>query len=258
MTWYNYIASFLAGMFLANVVPHFVHGISGDPFPTPFAHPPGKGLSSPTTNVVWALVNLIVGYVLFRVGKVSSGGNLALAVFVAGIAALSMWLSMLFAKNKASQSLAQNNARKQFARMRTLTASDAAKAVVRRNTEEVQGKGKFDIFEELFAEDFVDHTPQPNMTPDKAGVRKLYGYIRDAFPDFHPKIHWQLADGDRVITYKTYYGTHEGDFLGIAPTHRKIHFETVDVMRVRDGKITDHWGVGNLFSLMQQLGVLNF
>ena len=141
--------------------------------------------------------------------------------------------------------------------MRTITASDASKAVVRRNTEEVQGKGRFDIFEELFADDFVDHTPQPNMTPDKAGVRKLYGYMRDAFPDFRPKIHWQLVDGDRVITYKTYFGTHEGSFLGIAPTHRKIHFETVDVMRVHNGKITDHWGVGNLFSLMQQLGVLN-
>ena len=87
-------------MFLANVVPHFVHGISGDPFPTPFAHPPGKGLSSATTNVVWALVNLIVGYVFCRVGKVSSGGNLALAVFFAGIAALSTWLSVLFAKIK--------------------------------------------------------------------------------------------------------------------------------------------------------------
>jgi hypothetical protein len=98
MTWYNYIAGFFAGMFLANVVPHFVHGISGNRFPTPFAHPPGKGLSSPTTNVVWALVNLIVGYVLFRLGKVSSGGYLALAVFFAGVAALSTWLSVLFAK----------------------------------------------------------------------------------------------------------------------------------------------------------------
>jgi len=105
MTWYNYIASFLAGMFIANVVPHFVHGISGDRFPTPFAHPPGKGLSSPTTNVVWALVNLIVGYVLFRVGKVSSGGNSALGVFFAGIAALSMWLSVLFAKIKSTDRL---------------------------------------------------------------------------------------------------------------------------------------------------------
>ena len=140
--------------------------------------------------------------------------------------------------------------------MSTFTSSDAAKAVVRRNTEEVQGKGRFDIFEELFADDFVDHTPQPNMTPDKAGVRKLYGYMRDAFPDFHAKIHWQLADGDRVITYKTYYGTHEGPLLGVDPTHRKVHFETVDVMRVRNGKISDHWGVGNLFSLMQQLDAL--
>src|SRR2546421_10083291 len=98
MSWYNYIACLLAGMFLANVVPHLAHGISGDRFPTPFAHPPGKGLSSPTTNVVWALVNLIVGYFLLGIGKVSSGGNLALAVFFAGIAALSTWLSVLFAK----------------------------------------------------------------------------------------------------------------------------------------------------------------
>ena len=52
-----------------------------------------------------------------------------------------------------------------------------------------------------------------------------------------------------MTTYKTYYGTHEGHFLGVAPTHRKIHFETVDVMRVQNGKITDHWGVGNLLSL---------
>ena len=89
MNWYNYIACFFAGMFLANVVPHFVHGISGDRFPTPFAHPPGKGLSSPTVNVLWALLNLVVGYILFRVGKVSSGGNSALVIFFAGIVAIS-------------------------------------------------------------------------------------------------------------------------------------------------------------------------
>jgi steroid delta-isomerase-like uncharacterized protein len=140
--------------------------------------------------------------------------------------------------------------------MSTFTSSDAAKAVVRRNTEEVQSHGNFEVFEQLFADDFIDHTPQPNTTPDKAGVRKLYGYLREAFPDFHAKIHWQLVDGDRVVTYKTYYGTHEGHFLGVDPTHRKIHFETVDVMRVQRGQITDHWGVGNLFSLMQQLGAL--
>lgn len=138
--------------------------------------------------------------------------------------------------------------------MSMISVSEAAKAIVRRNTEEVQGQGRFDVFEELFAEDFVDHTTQPGTTPDKAGVRKLYTYMREAFPDFHAEIHWQLADGDRVTTFKTYHGTHEGIFLGIAPTHRKVQFETVDVMRVQDGKITDHWGVGNLLSLMQQIG----
>ena len=100
MNWYNYVLCFFAGMFLANVVPHFVHGISGDRFPTPFARPPGKGLSSPTVNVIWALANLIVGYVSFRVGKVSNGGNLALFIFLAGIGALRMWLSVLFPKTK--------------------------------------------------------------------------------------------------------------------------------------------------------------
>ena len=82
----------------------------------------------------------------------------------------------------------------------TITASDAAKAVVRRNTEEVQSGGNFDVSDELFADDFIDHTPQPNTTPDKKGVRKLYSYLRTAFPDFHAEIHWQLVDGERVAT----------------------------------------------------------
>ena len=97
MNWANYIGCFFAGMFLTNVVPHFVHGISGDRFPTPFAHPPGKGLSSPTVNVVWALLNLLVGYSLFRLGKVASGSDLALVLFFAGIAAISVASSLRFA-----------------------------------------------------------------------------------------------------------------------------------------------------------------
>ncbi|MDV9186984.1 ester cyclase [Streptomyces sp. SR27] len=140
--------------------------------------------------------------------------------------------------------------------MRESDPSNAAKAVVRRNTEEVQGGGDFALFDELFADDFLDHTPQPGRTADKAGARELYQVLREAFPDFRPVIHWQSADGDLVTTYKTYHGTHKGEFFGIAPTGRRISFDTVDAMRVRDGKITEHWGVANLFSLMQQLGGL--
>ena len=80
--------------------------------------------------------------------------------------------------------------------------SEAVKAVVRRNTEEVQGGGNFEVFDELFADDFFDLTPQPGRTPDKTGARELYRTLRSAFPDFHADIHWQLADGDRVTTYK--------------------------------------------------------
>jgi hypothetical protein len=101
VNWYSYIACFFAGMFLANAVPHFVHGISGDRFPTPFAKPPGKGLSSSTVNVVWALFNLVVGYVLLRAGKVLSGDVAAIAIFFAGIAAISILGSVSFTKKDA-------------------------------------------------------------------------------------------------------------------------------------------------------------
>jgi hypothetical protein len=54
-------------------------------------------------------------------------------------------------------------------------------------------------------------------------------------------IHWQRVDGDVVTTFKTYYGTHRGNFLGICGTGTKVSFETVDAMRVVNGKITEHW-----------------
>src|SRR5437868_13398260 len=69
-------------------------------------------------------------------------------------------------------------------------SSEGAIAVVRRNTEEVQGKGNYEVFEELLAKDFVDHTPQPGgFTADRDGARSLYKVLRTAFPDFHAEIH---------------------------------------------------------------------
>jgi hypothetical protein len=100
--WYDYIVCFFAGMFLANVVPHFVQGVCGNRFPTPFAKPPGKGLSSPMVNVVWSLFNVVAGYLLFRFGKVSSGDDYALIVFFAGIVVLSMMMSVRFEKKHAA------------------------------------------------------------------------------------------------------------------------------------------------------------
>jgi hypothetical protein len=100
MTLPHALASFFAGILLANAVPHFVHGISGDRFPTPFAHPPGKGLSSPPVNVLWSLLNLAIDVVLFRVGRIV-GLDAALGIFFAGVAAISIFSSVRFASKDA-------------------------------------------------------------------------------------------------------------------------------------------------------------
>ena len=86
MAWYAYLAYFFAGVFLANGVPHFVHGISGKKFQSPFASPPGVGESSPLVNVIWGLVNFLIGYVLiFAVGDFAFG--FTLAALMAGLGA---------------------------------------------------------------------------------------------------------------------------------------------------------------------------
>src|SRR5664279_3469569 len=94
MKWYHYIAAFFAGGFLTNAVPHFVNGISGNAFPTPFAHPSGQGLSSPLINVCWALFNLLAGYLLFRVSRLNSKRKLGLLLFFIGIVFISVMSSI--------------------------------------------------------------------------------------------------------------------------------------------------------------------
>jgi hypothetical protein len=95
MKWYHYIGCFFAGIFIANFVPHFIHGVSGDSFPSPFANPPGKGLSSPIVNVLWGLLNLVIGYLLYKGGKVSSN-KWGILIFFVGIITMSIMLSYAF------------------------------------------------------------------------------------------------------------------------------------------------------------------
>ena len=70
MTWLHLVSYFFGGIFLANAIPHFVSGMMGRPFQSPFAKPPGQGLSSSTVNVLWGFFNAVVGYFLVvRVGN---------------------------------------------------------------------------------------------------------------------------------------------------------------------------------------------
>lgn len=91
--WYHFIAYFFGGAFLANAIPHLVNGISGLPFQSPFASPPGKGLSSSTVNVFWGAFNLAMAYVLVaRVGHFDL--RRTSHVIVLGVAALLMALML--------------------------------------------------------------------------------------------------------------------------------------------------------------------
>jgi hypothetical protein len=133
-----------------------------------------------------------------------------------------------------------------------MPSSDAAKIVVRRNTEEVQGTGRFDVFEEIFGRRF--RGPHATAKHDARQSRRseaLHLHAR-GFPGLSCED--SLAAGGRRSRddLQNLLRDARRALLGVAPTHRKIHCESVDVMRVRNGKITDHWGVGNLLSLMQR------
>ena len=99
MAWYAYLAYFLAGVFLANGVPHFVHGISGKKFQSPFASPPAVGESSPLVNVIWGLVNFIIGYALiYGVGDFTFGFSPAVLMVGLGTIVASVALAFHFGR----------------------------------------------------------------------------------------------------------------------------------------------------------------
>ena len=99
MRWYHYIAYFFGGAFLTNAIPHFVSGICGLPFQSPFAHPPGEGLSSSTVNVLWGLLNLAVAYLLVcRVGNFELRRTRHALVVGAGVLIMGLMLARTFGR----------------------------------------------------------------------------------------------------------------------------------------------------------------
>jgi hypothetical protein len=99
MEWYTYLAHFFAGVLLANGVPHFVNGISGRKFQTPFASPPGVGESSAVVNVFWGLVNFVIGYLLLTgIGQFTYRPSIDSLVVGLGIVVMSLFLSRHFGR----------------------------------------------------------------------------------------------------------------------------------------------------------------
>ena len=91
MNWLHLVAYFFGGILLANAVPHFVSGTMGQPFQSPFAKPPGRGLSSSTVNVLWGFANAAIGYMLvWRVGHFDLRSTSHVSVLAAGALLISL------------------------------------------------------------------------------------------------------------------------------------------------------------------------
>jgi len=138
-----------------------------------------------------------------------------------------------------------------------VTTEERNKRIVRRFVEEFQSGADETVADQILADDFVDRSPFPGVSPDREGVKRLFGALRAAFPDLRAEIHDQLAEGDRVATRKTFRGTHRGEFLGIPPTGQAVAFDVIDFVRMEsNGRIAEQWNVVDLMGLMQQLGAL--
>ena len=130
------------------------------------------------------------------------------------------------------------------------------KTVVRRFIEEVQNEKNWDTFDELHTDDFINLSAPPGVPSDREGGKMFLGAFLNAFPDCHVTIDDMIAEGDRVVTKKTFTGTHTAELNGIPPTGKRVSIQYVDILRLRDGKIIEHWLSMDQMNFMQQLGVL--
>lgn len=134
--------------------------------------------------------------------------------------------------------------------------ADDLKELARRFNDEVMNKGRFDVLDEIVADDFVEHQAMPGMPPGKEGVRAFITTFRDAFPDLNVETQGVVCEGDEVWMHSVMTGTHKGDLPGIPATGKRVTLEMIDRVRVRNGQAVEHWGVSDDLGMMTQLGVV--
>ncbi len=130
------------------------------------------------------------------------------------------------------------------------------KALNRRFVEEVINQGNLDVIEELLDPGAVDHAAPPGFATGREGAKQFAAMMRSAFPDLHLTIEDMIAEGDKVVMRSTWSGTHEGEFMGIPATGRRVTVSGIDISRVADGRMVEHWGQFDALGLMQQLGAV--
>ena len=130
------------------------------------------------------------------------------------------------------------------------------KTTMRRFNEEVIGGGNLELVDEFTTEDFVDHEVPPGSPGGREGVKSFVSMFRQGFPDLTAEVEQLLEDGDHGIVRATFSGTHDGDFMGVPASGKKVSFQTVDVVRFDGDRVAEHWGVTDVMSLMQQIGAI--
>lgn len=115
-------------------------------------------------------------------------------------------------------------------------------------------RGDADALDELVAPDVVDHNPVPDQAPGVEGFKQWLVAARTSFPDFSGIVEDVIAEGDRVAARVTWRGTHEGGFLGIPPTGKRVSFPAFHIVRFADGRAVEWWGAADLLTVVQQVG----
>ena len=128
------------------------------------------------------------------------------------------------------------------------------KALVRRLYDEVVNQGNIEMADKLVSPDAIEHEDLNHNGLDS--FKQFFTTFRGAYPDLKFTIEDMIAEGDKVVVRITVTGTNTGDneFMGFAPTGKKIEIETIDIFRCEDGMMLEHWGRTDTLSLLNQLG----
>ncbi len=135
--------------------------------------------------------------------------------------------------------------------------ADDNKQLVRRALEEIYAKGDLELVEELVHPDFADHDPaHPDQPMGPESVRETVRNLHGMFSELRFEVEDEIAEDDRVVQRVTMSGRHTGPLMGREPTDRAFAVRHVNIWRIADGKIADHWGSRDDLGLLNQLGLL--
>lgn len=134
--------------------------------------------------------------------------------------------------------------------------SDDLKATARRTWEEIFPACDVDGLAEVIAADSIDHGARPDEPQGLEGATRTMLWLASVFSDQRWEIHQVIGEGDMVVVRCTHHGRHTGNLMGLPPTGRQVAYDYVHIVRYRDGKAVEHWGVRDDLTLMRQLGVI--